>query len=438
MLRYGSPGLEAGGLHSVQLNPSEKTSAANRPTKKKFISGHRRRHHAGLHRQTDVAMDGKNAIAGSGHLRFPTVQGAIADDPRAFLRRYASRQTKRARLPPSGSPQIMLCRQVQTASPGRGRPARRTHSGGHHRRRHRAGAWRSRVLSNMAFMAESPARSHGSLPAALVTGPATAIRGGRQGRGGQYRRAAGFHHGTPIPAPHLWTSPASTPKSEAAQRKCDFEDIECGMTHEEACAEGEADAVRTPLAHLQRREDGKMVTLVTTKLFACRKEPVFFMQRKLKYRRSAISRISSGACRICMVAVEGQETLVAAARGCGNEALPRQSATSSERRDVYGETSSAGWLANDYNLLGAPYQKKLRPTPSRHPAPILRMVKCMRCASACATVWLAPAPGRPSVRQRTFPAAPYCGNVARKSDVPLAVAQMEAYFGLWVWSIQFL
>ena len=24
---------------------------------------------------------------------------------------------------------------------------------------------------------------------------------------------------------------------EAAQRKCDFEDIECGMTHEEACAE---------------------------------------------------------------------------------------------------------------------------------------------------------------------------------------------------------
>ena len=29
---------------------------------------------------------------------------------------------------------------------------------------------------------------------------------------------------------------ASTRKN-ARQRKCDFEDIECGMTHEEACAE---------------------------------------------------------------------------------------------------------------------------------------------------------------------------------------------------------
>ncbi len=29
----------------------------------------------------------------------------------------------------------------------------------------------------------------------------------------------------------------NTKEREAAQRKCDFEDIECGMTHEEACAE---------------------------------------------------------------------------------------------------------------------------------------------------------------------------------------------------------
>lgn len=30
---------------------------------------------------------------------------------------------------------------------------------------------------------------------------------------------------------------STTKEREAAQRKCDFEDIECGMTHEEACAE---------------------------------------------------------------------------------------------------------------------------------------------------------------------------------------------------------
>ena len=33
------------------------------------------------------------------------------------------------------------------------------------------------------------------------------------------------------------TRRVNTKEREAAQRKCDFEDIECGMTHEEACAE---------------------------------------------------------------------------------------------------------------------------------------------------------------------------------------------------------
>ena len=55
----------------------------------------------------------------------------------------------------------------------------------------------------------------------------------------------GFHHeirtDVEIPAPHLGVCPArgrvNTTEREAAQRKCDFEDIECGMTHEEACAE---------------------------------------------------------------------------------------------------------------------------------------------------------------------------------------------------------
>ena len=44
-------------------------------------------------------------------------------------------------------------------------------------------------------------------------------------------------------------------------------------------------------------------------------------------------------------------------------------------------------LANDYNLLGAPYQKKLRPAPVDYSSPILRFenrcVKCMRCVQVC-------------------------------------------------------
>ena len=55
----------------------------------------------------------------------------------------------------------------------------------------------------------------------------------------------GFHHeirtDVEIPAPHLDVCPArgrvNTKEREAARRKYDFEDIECGMTHEEACAE---------------------------------------------------------------------------------------------------------------------------------------------------------------------------------------------------------
>ena len=55
----------------------------------------------------------------------------------------------------------------------------------------------------------------------------------------------GFRHeirtDVEIPAPHLEVCPArgriNTKEREAAQRKGDFEDIECGMTCEEACAE---------------------------------------------------------------------------------------------------------------------------------------------------------------------------------------------------------
>ena len=113
-----------------------------------------------------------------------------------------------------------------------------------------------------------------------------------------------------------------------------------------------------------------------------------------------------GACRICMVEVEGQETLVAA---CDNEVhagmvihtnsqkvrmtrrVNLQLLLSQHEVNCVKCTRSGNCklqkLANDYNLLGAPYQKKLRPAPVDYSAPILRFenrcVKCMRCVQVC-------------------------------------------------------
>ena len=113
-----------------------------------------------------------------------------------------------------------------------------------------------------------------------------------------------------------------------------------------------------------------------------------------------------GACRICMVEVEGQEALVAA---CDNEVhagmvihtnsqkvrmtrrVNLQLLLSQHEVNCVKCTRSGNCklqkLANDYNLLGAPYQKKLRPAPVDYSAPILRFenrcVKCMRCVQVC-------------------------------------------------------
>ena len=113
-----------------------------------------------------------------------------------------------------------------------------------------------------------------------------------------------------------------------------------------------------------------------------------------------------GACRICMVEVEGQETLVAA---CDNEVhegmvihtnsqkvrmtrrVNLQLLLSQHEVNCVKCTRSGNCklqkLANDYNLLGAPYQKKLRPAPVDYSAPILRFenrcIKCMRCVQVC-------------------------------------------------------
>ena len=113
-----------------------------------------------------------------------------------------------------------------------------------------------------------------------------------------------------------------------------------------------------------------------------------------------------GACRICMVEVEGQDTLVAA---CDNEVhegmvihtnsqkvrmtrrVNLQLLLSQHEVNCVKCTRSGNCklqkLANDYNLLGAPYQKKLRPAPVDYSAPILRFenrcVKCMRSVQVC-------------------------------------------------------
>ena len=113
-----------------------------------------------------------------------------------------------------------------------------------------------------------------------------------------------------------------------------------------------------------------------------------------------------GACRICMVEVEGQDTLVAA---CDNEVhegmvihtnsqkvrmtrrVNLQLLLSQHEVNCVKCTRSGNCklqkLANDYNLLGAPYQKKLRPASVDYSAPILRFenrcVKCMRCVQVC-------------------------------------------------------
>lgn len=137
-----------------------------------------------------------------------------------------------------------------------------------------------------------------------------------------------------------------------------------------------------------------------------------------------------GACRICMVEVEGQDTLVAA---CDNEVhegmvvhtnsqkvrmtrrVNLQLLLSQHEVNCVKCTRSGNCklqkLANDYNLLGAPYQKKLRPAPSTTPRPFCALktaassvcaaCRCaIRCRACISGIWSAPAPGRPSVRQR--------------------------------------
>ena len=80
-----------------------------------------------------------------------------------------------------------------------------------------------------------------------VTGPATAIRAIAAGKvaAANIDEHLGFRHeitvDVEIPSPKLNNSPPhgriDTPEREACERKHDFEDIECGLTQEGACAE---------------------------------------------------------------------------------------------------------------------------------------------------------------------------------------------------------
>lgn len=80
-----------------------------------------------------------------------------------------------------------------------------------------------------------------------VSGPATAIKAIAAGKvaAANIDNQLGFNHeisvDVEIPTPSLCTEPAhgriNTTEREAGERKCDFCDIECGMTEEGACAE---------------------------------------------------------------------------------------------------------------------------------------------------------------------------------------------------------
>lgn len=80
-----------------------------------------------------------------------------------------------------------------------------------------------------------------------VTGPATAIRAIAAGKvaAANIDEHLGYHHeirvDVDIPAPRLNNCPPhgriNTTEREACERKCDFEDIECGLTEEGAVTE---------------------------------------------------------------------------------------------------------------------------------------------------------------------------------------------------------
>lgn len=80
-----------------------------------------------------------------------------------------------------------------------------------------------------------------------VTGPATAIRAIAAGKvaAANIDEHLGYHHDitvdVEVPTPKLSNRPPhgriNTTEREASERKCDFEDIECGLTHEGACTE---------------------------------------------------------------------------------------------------------------------------------------------------------------------------------------------------------
>ncbi len=113
-----------------------------------------------------------------------------------------------------------------------------------------------------------------------------------------------------------------------------------------------------------------------------------------------------GACRLCMVELEGQDTLVAACDTMVSEGMVIHTKSQKVRmtrrvnlqlllsqHDVNCVKCTRSGncklqkLANDYNLLSAPYQKNLRPSTVDYSAPILRFdnrcVKCMRCVQVC-------------------------------------------------------
>ncbi|MCD7724224.1 MAG: [FeFe] hydrogenase, group A [Clostridiales bacterium] len=113
-----------------------------------------------------------------------------------------------------------------------------------------------------------------------------------------------------------------------------------------------------------------------------------------------------GACRVCVVEIEGKEKLVASCNNQVEEGMVVYTNSSKVRRNrrktiemilsqhnadcvtcTRNRNCSLQTIARDLNILDVPYEKNLRPLPWNKNFPLIRdndkCIKCMRCIQVC-------------------------------------------------------
>ena len=221
-----------------------------------------------------------------------------------------------------------------------------------------------------------------------------------------------------IPAPRLNNRAPhgriNTTEREACERRCDFEDIECGLTEEGARTEASrclrCDHYGYGIFRGGRNE--QMVTLTIDGRTVSVPEGTTILEAAQTLRISIptlcylkdINEI--GACRICMVEVEGYARLVPSCDSAVSEGMvvytssPRVREARrvnlrlllSQHETKCTKCTRSGncklqQLTNDYNLLGDHYIDDLKNIPTDYSNPVVRIenrcVKCMRCIQVC-------------------------------------------------------